>query len=175
MAVGYATRFYKRATSANFDGSATAKTLWLTAEAISAIWINLTKTADETAVLRGYWRAVIEMFTGATDNGTVYSGGAWSEVWSGYLNHYTGATATKDSNTLSQINIHWNRPLKIPAPFKPLWLDHITGSATLGQWIFPNTHTAAPVATETDLRLYFTNVAGDATNIEFTATVLVPD
>jgi hypothetical protein len=174
MSHGYGIPFHKRATQDNFDGSATAKTLWLKGSAIYSIDLSAGFNTDETAVARIYLLGVLEYFSGATWTGAAWSGGAWTELWAGHMSLYCGATATKDSTSTGQWQKTFEAPMIVPAPFN-VSIQKPPGSPRAGVFEFPNTHAAAEVATETDLRFYVTSLGGNATaaHVDISATLNV--
>ena len=170
MARGYGIPYHLRATQDNFDGSATAKTLWIKSAFICNISVSVGLNTDETVVGRQYLVAKLEAFTGAKASATVWSGGAWTELWAGHFVLYAGATATKDSNTPQVYQTNFDAPLKTGVDSL---VQEPPFASNANQFQFPNTHAAAEVAGETDVRLYVTSIAGNITlsHIDIAATV----
>jgi hypothetical protein len=111
---------------------------------------------------------VLQRFTGASWNGSVWAGGAWSNLYT--LDNFAGFETASNSYTFRGDWIAGCEDM-----FKT-FMDNIPDvTKPGGSLITANTHTAAPVAGETDLRISvgFQLVTGVVSGTEFGMNVKV--
>lgn len=162
MASGRCTNFYKSATLALFDGSASARTLWIH-PGLSLAGLQLSLSANATAASDG--RAVarfqLQAFTGATPNGSGgWTGGSWATFWSIALEAFSASTAAANglvSFRSGLFAVEFDPPMQLPYGFRSsvqTGNDH----AAKGGLVPPNTHNATETAGEWDIKGFWTTV-----------------
>lgn len=175
MGHGYGVPFHKKATLANFDGSATAKTLWLPGSALVGLTVDVGMTTD-TSTPAGRWFGafLLEVFSGATWNGSAWTGGAWVEILALQVELVLNTTALAIATKASFRDFMPPSPMRFPDPYQGQIQDPTVAGGGIS-YITPNTHTGTPVATETDVRLYVKSVLTAPTGMQFSATALIAE
>jgi hypothetical protein len=120
---------------------------------ISLCFASAAATADRIVAL-----FKLQVFKGARPSGTGWTGGAWSDLWVMSLSAYRGATATTPTEATTHFS-EFDPPIDIGTSSMVL----AGGThAKKDQWIPANTHNAAEVVGETDLRVSLQVIVGAA-------------
>jgi hypothetical protein len=163
MALGYARPIHKRATLVNFDGSATAKTLWIPPAPITSIQASVGMTSD-TSTPAGRWFGAFVLEYWDT------KAAAWVEVLSLDVDLVLNTTALAIASSGSRGQLIFAPPLVMPAPFQEL---QPTDTAAKN-FVLANVHSGA-AAGETDLRLYVKSALTLPTGGILSATVTITE
>ncbi len=168
MASGRCLNYQKNATLANFDGSSGAKTLWIKpGAAVAGIQASIAPNLAASDDARISARIALQVFTGATPSGTGWTGGSWSTVWSRVLTANAGGTTAAvglirfDAGFIS---VEFDPPMEFPSTFRDS-VKTIETHAAKGGLVPANTHNAAEVAGEWDIRLFWTSLVATSTSV----------
>lgn len=142
MSRGYSRPIHKRATLTNFDGSATAKTLWIPPAPITTISCSVGMTTDVVAAAGRWWGAFVLEYWDTT-------AAAWVEVLSLDVELVLNTTTLAVSSGGSRNNLLFSPPLIMPTPFQELQPTDTAAKS----FALANVHSGHAVG-ETDLRLY---------------------
>lgn len=154
MSIGRSYPFTKHAATSALDGSVPAEALYVKPGPIAGIDISLAANATGAAAAIAT-RFELQVWTGSVPNGAGWTitGGAWATVWSIVL----GATTSVDAPDVTVFSKVFDPPLELPLPYTVL----AGGThAKVGQYVPANTHNAAEVAGEWDVRVIATKVQG---------------
>lgn len=156
--------YTKEGAFTTLDGSSTNSLFIQPGQAISHISAGIEPTQDAAAVAHVSALLKLQFFSGATPSGSGWTGGAWTTFWQMPLMAWSNSNVVGDYFS-TMIEENFDPPIEIPSPFQSTLLAG--GShAKVGQRVTANTHNAAEVAGEWDIRAILTVVAGSATNFK---------
>lgn len=169
--IGTTLNYFKSALIQNFDLTTSPEAMYLPVGRIAYITAQLLTTGTPGV---GRYNAYIRVdyFNGAIYTGGAYSGGAWVE----YMRLHSNINIAATTGPVDPWYMMFFPSSAVAVPtMQSMEKDPHAANATFNKYISRNSHTAAPVAGETDIRLYWVIAQGSLTVVDATVNVGIVD